>query len=114
MLVVGVGNSGADIGIEVAASHPTWIAGKESGHIPWPIETFTARVFLVRLVRFLGHHVLTVKRQSVESCVPSCFDALLRWSGLSPKTLTQPESSGCRSWCEGRTAAVGRRSHLER
>lgn len=59
-LVVGVGNSGADIGIEVAASNPTWIAGKESGHIPWPIETFAARHFLVRLVRFLGHHILTV------------------------------------------------------
>jgi len=58
--VVGVGNSGADIGIEVAASHPTWISGKESGHIPWPIETFIARFFLVRLVRFLGHHLLTV------------------------------------------------------
>lgn len=60
VLVVGVGNSGADIGIEVAASHPTWIAGKESGHIPWPIESFIARFLLVRLVRFAGHHIFTV------------------------------------------------------
>lgn len=59
VLVVGVGNSGADIAIEVAKSHPTWIAGKESGHIPWPIDTFLARHFLIRLIRFLGHHVLT-------------------------------------------------------
>jgi putative flavoprotein involved in K+ transport len=60
VLIVGMGNSGADIGIEVAASHPTWIAGKETGYIPWPIEGFLARFFLEHLVRFAGHHVLTV------------------------------------------------------
>ncbi len=60
VLIVGVGNSGADIGIEVARTHPTWISGKESGHIPFPIESYVARNFLVRLVRFVGHHVLAV------------------------------------------------------
>ena len=59
VLIVGVGNSGADIGIEVAQMHPTWISGKESGYIPFPIESFVARKVLVRLVRFLGHHVLS-------------------------------------------------------
>src|SRR5258705_539782 len=48
VLIVGAGNSGGDIGIEVARSHPTWIAGKESGHIPWSIDSFLARFFLVR------------------------------------------------------------------
>ena len=61
VLVVGLGNSGADIAIEVARSHPTWLAGKESGTIPVRIDTFFARFFFVRLVRFLGHHILTVK-----------------------------------------------------
>ena len=61
VLIVGVGNSGADIGIEVAQSHPTWLAGKESGYIPWRIDTFFATSLLVRLMRFLGHHILTVK-----------------------------------------------------
>jgi putative flavoprotein involved in K+ transport len=60
VLVVGVGNSGADIGIEVAKSHPTLISGKESGAIPWRIDTFVSRNFLFRLIRFVGHHVLTV------------------------------------------------------
>jgi len=60
VLVVGVGNSGGDIALEVVRSHPTWIAGKESGHIPWPIDSFMAKHVLVRLVRFLGHHILTV------------------------------------------------------
>jgi putative flavoprotein involved in K+ transport len=60
VLVVGVGNSGADIAIDVAKSHPTFLAGKESGHIPFRIETFLARFVLVRLIRFIGHHVLSV------------------------------------------------------
>lgn len=60
VLVVGVGNSGADIAMEVAQSHPTWIAGKESGHIPFPIESYLARNFVIRLVRFLGHNILSV------------------------------------------------------
>src|SRR6476646_5180280 len=39
VLVVGVGNSGADIAIEVARSQPTWISGTESGHIPVRIDS---------------------------------------------------------------------------
>jgi len=60
VLVVGVGNSGADIAIDVARSHKTWIAGKESGHIPFPIDTWFARYVAFRVVRFLGHHVLSL------------------------------------------------------
>jgi putative flavoprotein involved in K+ transport len=60
VLIVGAGNSGADIAVEVARSHKTWLSGKESGHIPWDIETLIARLFLVRVMRFIGHHVLTV------------------------------------------------------
>jgi putative flavoprotein involved in K+ transport len=59
VLVVGVGNSGADIAMDVARSHNTWIAGKEAGHIPWGINTFFARQVAFRLIRFFGHHVLT-------------------------------------------------------
>ena len=59
VLVVGVGNSGADIAMDVARSHDTWIAGKESGSIPFPIETWFARNIAFRMIRFLGHHVLT-------------------------------------------------------
>jgi putative flavoprotein involved in K+ transport len=47
--------------MELARSHPVWMSGKESGHIPFPIDSALARYFLVRLVRFVGHHVLSVK-----------------------------------------------------
>jgi len=61
VLVVGAGNSGADISIEVVRRHPTWLSGRDTGHIPFHIETVVARFVLVRIVRFVGHHVLTVK-----------------------------------------------------
>lgn len=60
VLVVGAGNSGADIGIEVAQAHPTWMSGMESGHVPYRIEGFMGRFVLVRVLRFFGHHVLTM------------------------------------------------------
>ncbi len=61
VLVVGAGNSGADIAIEVVQSHSTLMSGKESGHIPFRIETFVARNLLLRLVRFVGHRVITIR-----------------------------------------------------
>ena len=61
VLVVGAGNSGAEIGLEVAAGHPTWLSGKESGHVPFRIESPAARyLFQPLLFRFIGHRVLTV------------------------------------------------------
>jgi putative flavoprotein involved in K+ transport len=61
VLVVGAGNSGAEIALEVAGRHPTWLAGKESGHVPFRIEGAPARfVFQPLLFRVVGHRVLTV------------------------------------------------------
>ena len=61
VLVVGAGNSGAEIALEVADGHPTWLAGKESGHVPFRIEGAAARyIFQPLLFRVIGHRVLTV------------------------------------------------------
>jgi putative flavoprotein involved in K+ transport len=61
VLVVGVGNSGGEIALEIASGHPTWLAGRESGHVPVRIESVVARyVFQPLLFRFIGHYVLTV------------------------------------------------------
>jgi len=62
VLVVGAGNSGAEIALEVArAGHRTWMSGRDVGHIPFRIEGLAARLLLARLVlRFVFHRVLTV------------------------------------------------------
>jgi putative flavoprotein involved in K+ transport len=60
--VVGVGNSGAEIAIEVVKEHPTRLAGRETGHVPFRTDGAFARfVFLPLMFRFIGHRVLTVR-----------------------------------------------------
>ena len=62
VLVVGVGNSGAEIALDVAVAHPTWLAGNESGRVPFRPETALARhVLLPLMFRVIGHRVLTVR-----------------------------------------------------
>jgi putative flavoprotein involved in K+ transport len=61
VLVVGAGNSGAEIALETSRAHPTWMAGRDTGHVPFHIDGLAARVFLLRVVlRVLFHRVLTV------------------------------------------------------
>jgi putative flavoprotein involved in K+ transport len=58
VLVVGVGNSGAEIASEVVRTHRTWLSGRPSGQIPVRHGPAAAR-FAFPVVRFMGHHVLT-------------------------------------------------------
>ena len=60
VLIVGAGNSGADIAMEVAQTHTVYLAGRHPGHVPFRIEPFIARNGLLRVIRFLGTHVLTL------------------------------------------------------
>jgi putative flavoprotein involved in K+ transport len=62
VLVVGAGNSGAEIALDVVSGHPTWLSGSAAHHVPFRIETAVARHLLLPLMfRFVGHHVLTVR-----------------------------------------------------
>ena len=59
VLLVGAGNSGCDIALDVASDHPTWLSGRHPGHVPFRIEGQITR-HLVRVVRFVGHRVLNL------------------------------------------------------
>jgi putative flavoprotein involved in K+ transport len=58
VLVVGLGNSGAEIAFELSKSKRTWLSGKPSGQIPVRHGSRAARVVLP-MIRFVGTHVLT-------------------------------------------------------
>ena len=61
VLVVGAGNSGAEIAVEVVKERRTWLAGRESGHVPFRIDGPAARLVLSRLVlRVVFHRVLSL------------------------------------------------------
>ncbi|MEA2592380.1 MAG: putative flavoprotein involved in transport [Actinomycetota bacterium] len=87
VLVVGAGNSGAEIAIEVVRSHPTWMAGAGPGHIPLRPETLAARYLLIRLVRFVGHHVLSVNTPIGRKVRPKLLHKATPLIRVKPKDL---------------------------
>jgi putative flavoprotein involved in K+ transport len=60
VLLVGAGNSGADIGMEVSRTHRTWLSGRDKGQIPVRIESRKARLALP-ILWFVAGHILTVR-----------------------------------------------------
>ena len=60
VLLVGAGNSGADIAMEVSKTHRTWLSGRDKGQVPIRIESRMAR-FVLPILWFLASHVLTVR-----------------------------------------------------
>jgi putative flavoprotein involved in K+ transport len=61
VLVVGAGNSGAEIALELAkAGRGVWLAGRDVGEVPFRIASFWGRHVMSRLVlRLVFHHLLT-------------------------------------------------------
>ena len=59
VLVVGAGNSGAEIGLELSRTHRVLLSGPSTGQIPVRHGTLPARLGF-RVFRFLGHRVLRV------------------------------------------------------
>lgn len=61
VLLVGAGNSGSEIAMELAPRHQVWLSGRNTGYIPFRIDGLLGRLIMVRLVlRVLFHRVLTV------------------------------------------------------
>jgi putative flavoprotein involved in K+ transport len=58
-LVVGASHSGGDIAWEVAHTHPTILAGRDTGQLPFSVESRRARL-AAPLLKRLAKHVLTV------------------------------------------------------
>jgi putative flavoprotein involved in K+ transport len=60
VLVVGASHSGADIAFEAAnAGHPTVLSGRDTGQIPFPIESRQTRMAFP-ILWFVWNHVLTM------------------------------------------------------
>ena len=59
VLVVGLGNSGAEIANEVCRSHKAFLSGSPSGEMPGPHGAMTA-AFVLPVFLFLASHLLTL------------------------------------------------------
>ncbi|HEY0712848.1 MAG TPA: NAD(P)/FAD-dependent oxidoreductase, partial [Polyangia bacterium] len=62
VLIVGAGNSGAEIANELAGKHHIWMAGPDTGEAPIRLDSVASRAILARLLmRVVFHRVLTIK-----------------------------------------------------
>ena len=96
VLVVGAGNSGAEIAIELAPHHQTWLSGPDTGqeptragsrldHLVTPIMWFMATRLTVK-TRLEGSSATTFSIPLVESL----------WGGCDERTLPPQASKECR------------------
>lgn len=58
-LVVGMGNSGAEIGLEIAGSRETYVSGEPTAVIPFRIDNWFGRKIGGHMIRFVMTKVLT-------------------------------------------------------
>lgn len=61
VLIVGAGNSGAEIATELAPIHPTWVAGRDTGHVPIRLNSFIGRIIESFIFRIVFHRLLSVQ-----------------------------------------------------
>lgn len=64
VLLVGAGNSGSEIAIELARTHKTIMSGRDTGHVPVRIDALISQtVVLPLLFRVIFHRLLTVRTE---------------------------------------------------
>lgn len=87
VLLVGAGNSGADIAMEASTAHQTWLAGRDHGHVPFHIDGHVGRR-MVRVVRFVGQHVLTRRSPIGRKAMPKLRANGVPLIRIKPKDLS--------------------------
>ncbi|MGH7425671.1 MAG: flavin-containing monooxygenase, partial [Candidatus Methylomirabilales bacterium] len=86
-LVVGAGNSGAEIALDLAGTHRVWLSGPDTGHLPFRPESAVARVLMPFIGRVIFHRVLTTSTPIGKRVRPKMLakgDLLIR---VKPKDL---------------------------
>ena len=86
-LVVGAGNSGAEVALDVAGTRRVWLSGPDTGHLPFRPESRVARVLMPFIGRVIFHRVLTTSTPIGRKVRPKMLakgDPLIR---IKPKDL---------------------------
>jgi putative flavoprotein involved in K+ transport len=104
VLIVGAGNSGSEIALELArAGHQTWMSGRNTGYVPFRLGGTLGRLFLTRfMLRFIFHRVLTVKTPLGRKARPKMIERGAPLIRVKPADLSAlhierlPRTSGVR------------------
>jgi putative flavoprotein involved in K+ transport len=86
VLVVGAGNSGAEIAFDVSRHHPTWLSGLDTGHLPVRTGTLLDRL-LTPPFWFFVSHVLTVRTPIGRKVRPKLLTGAAPLERVRPKEL---------------------------
>ena len=116
VLVVGAGNSGAEIAFEVSRDHKTWLSGKESGHSPvrtggaWDRVLTPAIWFLLSRVLSVGNPVGRKIRPKILSHPTAPLERVrpkeLAGAGIGRVPRTTGVQDGYPALADGRVMAV--------
>jgi putative flavoprotein involved in K+ transport len=62
VLLVGAGNSGSELAIEIGRTHKVYMAGRDTGSVPFKIRSWMGRnVWCRLLLRLVFHHLLSLR-----------------------------------------------------
>jgi putative flavoprotein involved in K+ transport len=91
VLIVGLGNSGAELAIELArAGHAVSLAGRETGHIPFRMEQPLVRRFVAPILfRLVFHRVMTLGTRFGRKARPSVVSKGTPLIRVKPVDLTR-------------------------
>jgi putative flavoprotein involved in K+ transport len=88
VLLVGAGNSGAELAIDLAATHQVSLAGRHPGHIPFAYNSFLSTRLIVRvLFRGVFHRLLSVDTPFGRKAKPSFLRGGLPLIRVKPQDL---------------------------
>ena len=113
VLVVGAGNSGAEISYDLSPTHRVWLSGTPPGQLPVPHGP-AAAAFVLPLVKFLGTYVLTVDTPVGRKVLPKMKTAPLirmkmndlRRAGVEQVARVTGAQDGVPLLADGRTLDV--------
>jgi putative flavoprotein involved in K+ transport len=86
VLVVGAGNSGAEIAFETSRAHPTWLSGPDTGHLPVRTGSVWDRL-LTPAFWFVASRVLTMDTPIGRKVRPKALTATSPLERVRPKEL---------------------------
>lgn len=91
VLVVGAGNSGAEIAVELARHHRTWLSGRDTGQEPTPAGSLAEDLF-TPVLWFLAIRVSLLRRSPVPAFpeLLSCWEVSDGMPGTSSTTSRRP------------------------
>ena len=88
VLVVGAGNSGAEVAMELARTHDVWLSGPDTGHLPFRPESVAARILMPFIARIIFHRVLTTGTPIGRRARPTMVSTGELMIRVKPKDLT--------------------------